>query len=143
MVVKLTKKKQDLINNPLSFKALATMSSEGGLNLRPIGSLNAPDSDTIVFAAVLENLKETHENLKKAHETGKLVSVLIVTPSEKGNFSGFQAKCKVINFDTSILGPFYIGMRTAVKREGVEMSKIQGAWVLEPEEIVDQPSEIR
>lgn len=138
MVVKLTKQAQDLINDPLAFKALATMSPKGMLNLIPINSMNAPDSDTIVFAAILENLKETHENLKKAMKTGKLVSVLVAKPKEIGLFSGFQARCKVINFDTSILGPFYLGMRTAVKKMGFETSEIQGAWILEPEEVIDQ-----
>jgi len=111
------------------------------LDLIPVGSMKAPDSDTIVFAAILENLKETHENLKKAMKTGKFVSVLVGKPTEKGTFSGFQAKCKVTNFDTSILGPFYLGMRTAAKKMGFETSKIQGAWILEPEEVIDQSPE--
>jgi len=113
------------------------------LELIPVGSMNAPDSDTIVFAATLKNLKETHENLKKAMETGKLVSVLVTKPKEKEAFSGFQAKCKVINFDTSILGPFYLSMRTAAKKMGFETSEIQGAWILEPEEVIDQSPEPR
>jgi len=143
MVMNLTKQAQNLINDPIAFKALATTSSEGRVDLIPVGSMNAPDSDTIVFAAIFENLKETHENLKKAMEKGELVSVLVAKPTEKGMTSGFQAKCKVINFDTSILGPFYLGMRTSAKKMGFETSEIQGAWVLEPEEVIDQPLEPR
>lgn len=143
MVVKLTKQARDLINDPLAFKALATTSSKDMLDLIPVSSMNAPDSDTIVFAGILKNLKETHENLKKAMETSKLVSILVSKPMEEGTLPAFQAKCRVIGFDTSILGPFYLGMRTAAKKMGFEASEIQGAWILEPEEVIDKSHEPR
>ena len=79
-------------------------------------------------------MKEAHENLKKAKETGELVSVLAVKAAPKeGIFLGFQARCRVKAFDTT--GSIYIVLRDAVKKMGLE---IRGAWILEPMEVISQ-----
>lgn len=128
----LPKQAQDLFNDPAAVKALATVSPEGVLHLIPVGSMGAPDANTIAFAAVF--MKEAHENLKRAKETRELVSVLAVKAvPEEGIFLGFQARCKVKAFDTT--GPVYIGLREAIKKRGLE---IRGAWILEPVEVINQ-----
>jgi hypothetical protein len=128
----LPKHVQDLFNDPPAIKTLATMSPEGVLHIIPVGSMGAPDVNTIAFAAIF--MKEAHENLKKAKETGKLVSVLAVKAAPKeGIFLGFQARCRVKAFDTT--GPIYIVLRDAVKKMGLE---IRGAWILEPMEVISQ-----
>lgn len=121
-----------MFNDPAATKTLATMSPEGVLHLIPVGSIIAPNPNTIAFAAIF--MKEAHENLKRAMETGKKVSVLAVKAvPEKGIFSGFQARCKVKAFDTT--GPIYTGMREAIEKMGLE---IRGAWILEPVEVINQ-----
>jgi hypothetical protein len=98
----------------------------------PVGSMGAPDVNTIAFAAIF--MKEAHENLKKAKETGELVSVLAVKAvPEEGVLLGFQARCRVKAFDTT--GPIYTVLRDAVKKMGLE---IRGAWILEPTEVISQ-----
>ena len=128
----LPKQAQDLFNDPLAIKALATTSPEGVLHLIPVGSIRAPDANTIAFAAIF--MKEAHENLKKAKETGKLVSVLAAKAVPKdGMFLGFQARCKVKAFDTT--GPVYTVLRDAIKKMGLD---IHGAWILEPVDVINQ-----
>lgn len=130
MRLPLPKHVKDLFNDPSAIKTLATMSPEGVLHTIPVGSMCAPDVNTIAFAAIF--MKEAHENLKKAKETGGLVSVLAVKAAPKeGIFLGFQARCKVKAFDTT--GPIYTVLRDTVKRMGLE---IRGAWILEPMEVI-------
>jgi len=72
--VPLPKRVQDLFNDPAAIKVLATCSPENGVHVIPVGSMGAPDANTIVFASIF--MKEAHENLEKAKETGGTVSVL-------------------------------------------------------------------
>ena len=122
----------DLFNDPAAIKVLATCSPENVVHVIPVGSMGAPDPNTIVFAAIF--MKEAHENLKKAKENGALVSVLAAKAvMDEMKLLGFQARCNVNKFDTA--GPVYIGLRDALKKLGLE---IRGAWILEPVEVINQ-----
>lgn len=123
---------QDLFNDPSAIKVLATKSTGEVLHIIPVGSMGAPDPNTIVFAAIF--MKEAHENLNKAKKTGEKVSTLAVKViMEKGQFLAYQARCKVKSFETS--GPIYENFKEALKKMGFE---IRGVWVLEPVEIYNQ-----
>lgn len=128
----LPKQAQDLFNDPAAIKVLATCSPENVLHVIPLGSMGAPDANTIVFAAIF--MKEAHENLKKAMETGETVSALAAKAvMEEMKFLGFQARCRVKAYDTT--GPVYVGLRDALKKLGLEA---RGAWILEPVEVINQ-----
>ncbi|MCP8304024.1 MAG: hypothetical protein H3Z50_00920 [archaeon] len=128
----LPKEVQDLFNDPSAIKVLATKSTGEKLHMIPIGSMRAPNPNTIAFAAIF--MKEAHENLKKAKETGEKVSTLAVKVAmEKGQFLGYQARCRVKSFETS--GPIYENFRDVLKKMGFE---IRGVWLLEPVEVYNQ-----
>jgi hypothetical protein len=126
MVKEMPQNVQDLFNDPLSVKVLATQSSNGMLHTVPLGSLTAPTPGTIVFAKILA--KETHENLEAALKKGSHVSALAV----KGG-AAYQARCKVKTFVTS--GPMFEQMEKKLKERNMTAA---GVWVLEPEELIDQ-----
>lgn len=128
----LPKQAQDLFNDPGAIKVLATCSPKNVLHAIPVGSMGAPDPNTIAFAAIF--MKEAHENLKRAKETGEIVSVLAAKAvMEEMKFLGFQARCKVKDFKTE--GPVYTTLRDALKNLGLD---IRGAWILEPVEVINQ-----
>ncbi|MEM1546560.1 MAG: hypothetical protein QXY40_07620 [Candidatus Methanomethylicia archaeon] len=66
---------QDLFNDFSAIKVLATKTGDL-LHVIPVGSMSAPDSNTIVLAAIF--MRESHENLIKARETGEKISTLVV-----------------------------------------------------------------
>ncbi|MCP8309968.1 MAG: hypothetical protein L6M37_04380 [Candidatus Methylarchaceae archaeon HK02M1] len=128
----LPKEVQDLFNDPLAIKVLATKSIGEILHIIPIGSMRAPNPNTITFAAIF--MEEAHENLKRAKETGEKVSTLVVkVVMEKGQLIGYQARCKVKSFETS--GSIYENFRDVLKKMGFE---IRGVWLLEPVEVHNQ-----
>lgn len=123
---------KNLFNDPTSIKVLATRSPKGVLHVIPVGSMQAPDSNTVAFAAIF--MREAHENLEAAMKTGEQVSVLAVKNEPTKNiFLGFQARCKVKSFNT--VGPVYNVFRDKLEELGF---KIHGAWILEPVEVINQ-----
>jgi hypothetical protein len=130
--VPLPKRVQDLFNDPAAIKVLATSSPQNVVHVIPVGSMGAPDANTIVFASIF--MKEAHENLEKAKGTGGTVSVLAAKAvMEEAKFLGFQARCKVKDYDTS--GPVYKGLRDMLSKLGLQ---VRGAWILEPVEVINQ-----
>lgn len=128
----LPKRVQDLFNDPAAIKVLATCSPKDVLHVIPVGSMRALNANTMVFAAIF--MKEAHENLKRAKETGEIVSALAVKAiMEEKTFIGFQVRCKVKDYDTT--GPVFTGLKGALKNVGLE---IRGAWILEPVEVINQ-----
>lgn len=126
MVKELPKKVQDLLNDQQAVKILATQSTETDLHVVPLGSLNAPSADRIIFAKVL--MKETHANLENALKSKHHVSVLVVKGGE-----AYQIRCAVKSFDTS--GPLY-------EKVGAKMKEMKmpfgGVWQLEPIDVLNQ-----
>jgi hypothetical protein len=124
------KEVQDLYNDPAAIKVLAIRSGEN-LHVIPLGSLSAPDANTIVCATIF--MREAHENLRTAVETGARVSTLAVKAGPGGPPQAYQVRCRVKSFVTS--GPLFEGMRDAIKKMGLEA---RGVWVLEPLEVLSQ-----
>lgn len=128
----LPKRVQDLFNDSAATKVLATCSPKNMLHVIPVGSMRAPDANTIVFAAIF--MKEAHNNLKTALEADTLVSVLAAKVVKEDNqFIGFQVRCQVKAYDTA--GPIYTGFRDTLMKMGLE---VRGAWILEPVEVINQ-----
>lgn len=126
MTKKLPEKVFALLNDQQAVKVLASRSSDHELHTVPLGSLSAPDHDTIVFGKIL--IKETHGNLEKVVGGKDLVSVLAVKGGE-----AYQVRSKVKEFATK--GPIFDGLSAALKAKNLPLS---GVWVLEPVEVIDQ-----
>ena len=124
------KEVQDLYNDPAAIKVLATKSGEN-LHVIPLGSLRVIDANTIVCATIY--MREAHENLLAASETGSKVSTLAVKAGPGGPPQAYQVRCRVKAFATS--GPLFEGMKETIKKMGME---IRGVWILEPLEVLAQ-----
>lgn len=126
MVKILPEKVFNLLNDPQAVKVLASRSGDHEIHTVPLGSLSAPDHETIVFGKIL--IKETHGNLEKAVGGRDLVSVLAVKGGE-----AYQIRSKVKEFATK--GPIFDGMSAAMKARNMPLS---GVWLLEPVEVINQ-----
>jgi hypothetical protein len=124
------KEVQDVYNDPAAIKVLATRSGED-LHVIPLGSLRVLDANTIVCATI--HMKEAHENLRVAAETGARVSTLAVKVVPGMPPQAYQVRCRVKTFVTS--GPIFEGMKQALKQRGMDAS---GVWILEPLEVIAQ-----
>jgi hypothetical protein len=107
------KEVQDVYNDPAAIKVLATRSGED-LHVIPLGSLRVIDANTIVCASI--HMREAHENLRIAAETGARISTLAVKSGPGGPPQAYQVRCRVKTFVTS--GPFFEGTKEALKKEG-------------------------
>jgi hypothetical protein len=114
------------LNDPESVKMLATKSSEGAVHAVPLGSLMAPDPNTIVFGVVF--MKQTHLNMEKMKIKGETPSVLIVNGR-----NAYQVHAVIKDFKTS--GPVLDQMNERVKARGITVT---GVWFMEPETVYDQ-----
>lgn len=124
------KEVQEVFNDPATIKVLATRSGDN-LNVIPLGSLRIIDANTIVCAAIY--MRETHENLRVASETGAKVSTLAVKMVPGTLPQAYQVRCLVKTFMTA--GPLFEGMREAIRDMGMET---RGVWVFEPLEVLEQ-----
>jgi hypothetical protein len=126
MVKELPKNVQDLFNDPQAVKVLATASSNGVLHVIPLGSMSAPEPGKVVFAKIMA--KEASSNLQDGLKKGAFVSTLAV----KGG-QAFQVRCKAKEFDAA--GPLFLKLSEAYKAKGLT---VQGVWILEPFEVLNQ-----
>ena len=124
------KEVQDVYNDPAAIKVLATRSGED-LHVIPLGSLRVIDANTIVCASI--HMREAHENLRIAAETGARISTLAVKAGPGGPPQAYQVRCRVKAFVT--YGPLFEGMKEAIKKMGMEM---RGVGILEPLEVLAQ-----
>lgn len=114
------------LNDPTSVKVLATKTPEGVVHAIPLGSLAAPDPNTIVFGVGF--MKQTHINMEMMKKKGESPSVLIVNG---GN--AYQIHAMIKDFKTS--GPVLDMMKERVKSRGITVT---GVWYMEPGTIYDQ-----
>ncbi len=117
---------QSLLNARDSVKVLATTSADGGVHAIQLGSMMAPDPNTIIFGAVL--MKHSGANLDGMRKSGALASVLVCN-----KLQSYQVRAKVKDYVTS--GP-------VLERMNQELAKMnlgaRGVWVLEPVEVWNQ-----
>lgn len=124
------KEVQDLYNDPAAIKVLATRSGED-LHVIPLGSMRVLDANTIICATI--HMREAHENLHTAAETGARISTLAVKTGQGGPPQAYQVRCRVKDFVTT--GPIFEEMQDALKKRGME---VRGVWILEPLEVLAQ-----
>jgi hypothetical protein len=114
------------LNDPTSVKMLATKTPEGAVHAIVLGSLVAPDPNTIMFGVVF--MKQTHNNLEKMKKQGERPAVLVVNGK-----NAYQVHATIKDFKTS--GPALDLMNQKVKALGITVT---GVWFMEPETVFDQ-----
>jgi hypothetical protein len=114
------------LNDPASVKVLATKTPEGEIHAIPLGSLVAPDPNTIIFGVVF--MKQTHINMEKMQKKGEHPVVLVVNGR-----NAYQIHAVIKDFKT--IGPVLDMMNEKVKARGIA---ITGVWFIEPETVFDQ-----
>lgn len=114
------------LNDPASVKVLATKDPEGMVHAIPLGSLSAPDPNTIICGVVY--MTQTHNNMEMMKKKGERAAVLIVNGR-----SSYLVHAKIKEFKNS--GPALDKMNDKVKGRGIT---ITGVWFLEPAIVFDQ-----
>jgi len=112
-----------LFNNVGASKVVATIDSQGSLNVVPKGSLSAIDGETLIYAEVLGGGK-TEGNLKP----GNRVTALAFIGS---SLTGYQAKGKFQGFQTG--GPLF--EKVAKKMKEMIHVDIRSVGVIKVEEV--------
>lgn len=125
-MVSLPENVMKIINDPKASKVLATKSPEGIIHAIHVGSIIAPNPDTIAFAAVL--MKETSKNLEEMKRKGELASILVILGME-----AYQIRVNIKSYETS--GPIYEKLSEEIEKLGL---KVRGVWITEPAEIWNQ-----
>jgi len=116
----------EAVNNPKAAKVLATVKDDGSPHIISVGSIIAPNPQTIAFAAIL--MKETGKNLEAMKKSGK-EAVILVTVEMKS----YQIRGKIKDKVTS--GPLFDKMNEHLKTLGL---KAQVVWTLEPTGVWNQ-----
>lgn len=115
-----------ILNDPRATKVLGTKTPEGNVHIVHVGSLMAPDPNTIVLGAVL--MKRSSSNLENMKKSKELASVLTVKET-----TSYEIKAAVKDYLTS--GEVLEKMNVELKKIGLSA---RGVWVLEPREVWNQ-----
>ena len=116
----------EALNNPKAAKVLATVKDDGSPHIISVGSIIAPNPQTIAFGAIL--MKETGKNLEAMKKKGKEAVVLVTV-----EMKSYQIRGKVKDKLTS--GPLFDKMNEHLKSIGMKASVV---WTLEPTEVWNQ-----
>ncbi|MEM3383806.1 MAG: hypothetical protein QXL52_06335 [Nitrososphaerales archaeon] len=125
-MAKLPENVMKVINDPKASKVLATKYPTGVIHVIHVGSIIAPNPNTIAFAAVL--MKETSKNLEEMKKKGELASILVILGME-----AYQIRVNIKSYETS--GPIYDKLSEEIKKLGLQ---VRGVWITEPVEIWNQ-----
>lgn len=115
-----------LVNDPKSVKMVATKSAKGEIHAIPVGSVMAPDANTIVFGAIMMN--RASKNLESMRSSSDVASVVVCN-----GLQSCEIRAKVKDFQTA--GPMVDGMNAELAKLHL---KARGVWVLEPIEVWNQ-----
>jgi hypothetical protein len=116
----------EALNNPKAAKVLATVKENGSPHIITVGSIIAPNPQTVAFGAIL--MKETGKNLENMKKKG-LEAVVLVTVEMKS----YQIRGKVKDKVSS--GPLFDKMNENLKKIGLQAREV---WMLEPTEVWNQ-----
>ena len=120
--MKITEKVLILFNDPNASKVLTTISSDGMPHSIVVGSIMAPNEETMCAAEVL--MKKTAENLK----TNKNVAILAVKGMES-----YLVNATVVARQTE--GDLFNNVSAQMKKAGMPMSAL---WIFNPTAVYDQ-----
>lgn len=114
------------LNNPKAAKIVATVRPDKNVHVVQLGSVIAPDANTIAFGAIL--MKETGKNMEAMKSNNQLISVLV-----SDGMKSYQVRAEIKTYLTS--GPLFDGMNVELKKMGLQAA---GVWVVEPKEVWNQ-----
>lgn len=117
---------KEMINSPTSSKVLATVRLDGNVHVISVGSIMAPDAQTIAFGAIL--MKETTKNLEMMRKKSLLVSVLVTSGT-----ASYQVRGRIEDMVKS--GPLFDQMNEGLKKIGLKANSV---WTIEPTEVWNQ-----
>ena len=115
-----------LLNDDRATKVVATKTPEGHVHAIIVGSVSAPDPDTIVFGTLI--MRKTSENLRWMKEKGELAAVLVAK-----DIVSYEVRCRITR--QSREGPELDLMNEKLAPMGLKMTSV---WYLEPVEVWDQ-----
>jgi hypothetical protein len=116
----------EALNNPKAAKVLATVKDDGSPHIISVGSIMAPNPQTIAFGAIL--MKETGKNLEAMKKKKTDVAILVTV-----EMKSYQIKAKVKDAITS--GPLFDKMNEVLKGFGMKANVV---WTVEPVEVWNQ-----
>jgi len=116
----------EAVNNPKAAKVLATVKENGSPHIISVGSIIAPNQQTVAFGAIL--MKETSKNLEAMKKKGQEAVVLVTL-----EMKSYQIRGKVKDKVNS--GPLFDKMNENLKKIGLQARDV---WTLEPTEIWNQ-----
>ena len=125
-MVALPENVMNLVNNPSSVKILATVDANEDVHAIQVGSLSAPNPNTLIFGAVL--MKTTSKNLEAMKAKGSKMSVLV-----SGGKESYSISAAIKDYQTE--GPMVDGMNEHLAAIHLHAN---GVWVVEPVEVFDQ-----
>jgi hypothetical protein len=125
-MTKLPEKVMELLNHADSTKVVATKTPKGDVHAIIVGSVKAPDPETIIFGTLI--MHKTSQNLREMCRKGELAAVLVV----KGMIS-YEVRAKVK--EQKVEGKELEGMNVQLEPMGLKMTSV---WYLEPIEVYDQ-----
>lgn len=120
--MKISEKVMNLLNDQSASKILTTVSSEGIPHSIVVGSMMAPNAETICAAEIL--MKKTAKNL----EMNKNIAVLTVKGKES-----YLVNARVVERQTE--GELFDTVLEQMKKAGMPMRAL---WIFEPTAIYDQ-----
>ncbi len=113
----------DAINDPSSLKALGTLDKKGIMNVVVVGTLCAPNEETIAFADIM--FGKTKQNL----ESTKRATALIFRPA----MEGYQVKGSFKGWETS--GPLFDELNAKVKAMLGANTQVKGVGTMKAMEV--------
>ena len=123
-----------LLNDRDAVKTLATIAEDGTTSLVAVKAVRAPEPNVIVLAQTAA--KQLDSELLRHMDTGSLVSILCV--STRGELqAAYQIICSVKEFQTT--GPLYEKFLDELRARTIDLN---GAWVLEPVDVVDRSASL-
>ena len=125
-MAKLPDNVMELLNHPKSTKVVATKTPQGDVHASIVGSLSAPDPETIIFGTLI--MHKTSLNLREMCRKGELASVLVVN-----GMISFEVRAKVR--EQRVEGKELDRMNDLLLPMGLKMTSV---WLLEPVEVYDQ-----
>ncbi len=125
-MVAIPKQVMEVINHRDATKIVATKTPKGEVHAIIVGSVSAPNPNTIVFGTLI--MHKTSENLREMCRKGELASVLVVK-----DMTSYEIRAKIIGQRTG--DKELDRMNDQLAPMGLKMTSV---WYLEPMEVYDQ-----
>jgi hypothetical protein len=139
-VLKLPDEVVEIINNPKTFKVVATKDEEGVPHVVFKGSLRAIDNETIAFAELLENSR-TGKNILRLmnfdYDKKKLIAISVFNSE-----NGISYQIKGEPYQLEVEGPIWDEFLKMIWKWNRDADPV-GVWLVRPRELLNQTYNFR